>query len=147
VRKAVLEQAHVGPYIARLMVDESQTIPRRPEDVRTLNDHALFYVPRKRLVAMDFIRSHKYKELPLSKIKRPSLSGIEACTAALADGGFRIAVADVTSPDIRLGPFRVARAIGTHLQPIDFGYRNRRLANPRLWANGIAINPNPHPLA
>jgi ribosomal protein S12 methylthiotransferase accessory factor len=53
----------------------------------------------------------------------------------------------VTAPDVRLGPFRVARALGTYVQPIDFGYRNRRLANPRLTRRGGVINPDPHPLA
>lgn len=147
VRKAILEQAHVGPYIARLMSDESQRIPRRALDVRTLNDHALFYVPRTRLAAFDFIRAQRGKPLPLSKIKRPTLSGMDACTAALVDGGFRVAVVDVTAPDVGLGPFRVARALGTYLQPIDFGHQQRRLANPRLWSNGHEITRHPHPLA
>ncbi|MFN2397760.1 MAG: TOMM precursor leader peptide-binding protein [Gemmatimonadaceae bacterium] len=147
VRKAILEQAHIGPYIARLMADASQPIPRTADDVQTLIDHALYYVPRRRLAAFDFIRTERGRPVPIARIKRTSLSGTEACIAALADGGFRVAVADVTAPDVELGPFRVARALGMHLQPIDFGHRQRRLANPRLFSNGHDINPDPHPLA
>jgi len=144
-RKAVLEQAHVGPYVARLMTDSTQKIPKAAADVRSLNDHALFYVPRSRRRAFDFIRSPRRRAVALSRLERPSGSGTDACIAALASAGLRVAVADVTSPDVRLGPFRVARAVGTYLQPIDFGHQQRRLANPRL--GGRPINPDPHPLA
>lgn len=144
-RKAVLELAHVGPYITRLMADKTHRIPRAATDVKTLNDHALFYVPKNRLCAFDFIRSGRRRAVRLSKLARPSMRGTDACVSALAQAGLRVAVADVTSPDIRLGPFRVARALGTFVQPIDFGYHQRRLANPRL--RGSTINPYPHPLA
>lgn len=142
-RKAVLEQAHVGPYVARLMKDPSQKVPKAAADVRTLNDHALYYVPRARLGAFDFIRTADDRAVPLSRLARPA-GGAEACREALAAAGVRVAVADVTAPDVRLGPFRVARALGTYLQPIDFGHGQRRLANPRLSA---AVSPHPHPLA
>lgn len=144
-RKAVLELAHVGPYITRLMADNTQKIPKAAADVKTLNDHALFYGPKNRLRAFDFIRSGRRRAVRLSKLVRPLMKGTDACVSALAQAGLCVAVADVTSPDIRLGPFRVARALGTFVQPIDFGYRQRRLANPRL--RGITINPYPHPLA
>jgi ribosomal protein S12 methylthiotransferase accessory factor len=143
-RKAILELAHVNPYITRLMHDSSQRKPCAASEVRTLNDHALFYVPPRRLKAFDFIRSARSRPLPVSRIKPRRSSGIEACNEALAAAGHRVAVADVTAPDVRLGPFRVARAVGTYLQPIDFGHHQRRLANPRL---GASINADPHPLA
>lgn len=144
-RKALLELAHVGPYITRLMADKTQRIPRAATDVKTLNDHALFYVPKNRLSAFDFIRSGRRRAVRLSRLTRPSKKGTDVCISALAQAGLRVAVADVTSPDIRLGPFRVARALGTFVQPIDFGHHQRRLANPRL--RGVTINPYPHPLA
>jgi ribosomal protein S12 methylthiotransferase accessory factor len=43
----------------------------------------------------------------------------------------------------------VARALGTDMQPIHFGERFRRMANPRLQAHLTArgVNPHPHPVA
>lgn len=147
VRKAVLEQAHVGPYVARLMRDSSQRVPASADEVRTLNDHALFYVPAARLRAFRFVRQGRRKPLDLSRLARPSRAGRDACVAAIADAGLRVAVADVTSPDVRVGPFRVARALGEHFQPIDFGFRQRRLASKRLQSANRPLNPYPHPLA
>ncbi|APV52524.1 hypothetical protein BWI17_18270 [Betaproteobacteria bacterium GR16-43] len=144
-RKAILEQAHVGPYIQRLMKDPTQKIPKTAAQVRSLNDHALYYVPRSRLGSFKFVRAAHDRALPLGRVRRTHKgSDMQACVAALAAAGTRVAVADVTSPDIRQTPFRVARALGTYLQPIDFGHGQRRLANPRLAAR---INSNPHPLA
>ncbi|HEY0788979.1 MAG TPA: TOMM precursor leader peptide-binding protein, partial [Thermoanaerobaculia bacterium] len=57
VRKALLEQGHVGPYVRRLMRSGEIPIPESPEEVRTLNDHALYYVPPSRQTAFDFLRS------------------------------------------------------------------------------------------
>jgi ribosomal protein S12 methylthiotransferase accessory factor len=142
-RKAVLEQAHVGPYVARLMNDPAQKVPRTGGAVRTLNDHALFYVPRSRLGAFDFIRKRQ-RPRSLSRLSRPTGDATHVCLDALARAGVKVAVADVTSPDLRSGPFCVARALGTYVQPIDFGHRLRRLANPRLRQR---VNPFPHPLA
>ena len=74
---------------------------------------------------------------------------LELCAERLAAAGLRVAAVDVTSPDVALGPFRVARVLGTDMQPIHFGERYRRLANPRLdqLLAGRPINPDPHPLA
>ena len=64
-------------------------------------------------------------------------------------GALRIAVVDVTSPDVRSSPFRVARAIGLDMQPIEFGHHVRRLPSTRLAAllGKRAMNPDPHPVA
>ena len=147
LRKAVLEQGHVGPYIRRLMVGGERPIPACPEEVRTLEDHALFYVPPERARAFDFLRDGS-APVPLADMAGPATVSREACAARLAAGGVRVAIADVTSPDVATGPFRVARALGTDMQPIDFGHHLRRLNNPRLKAMLTGtLNPDPHPLA
>jgi ribosomal protein S12 methylthiotransferase accessory factor len=146
-RKAVMEQAHVGPYVSRLMADESQRVPPRASEVKSLNDHALYYTRRRRLRSFDFVRATRgAKPVSLGRLSRPSGDRRAHCVTAIAEAGLRVAIADVTAPDVRLGPFRVARALGRYLQPIDFGFRNRRLANPRLATNGAQLNPDPHPL-
>jgi ribosomal protein S12 methylthiotransferase accessory factor len=146
-RKAILEQGHVGPYIRRLMMKGEPPVPSKPEDVRSLVEHALFYVPVERVRALDFMAALG-QAVSLGDLPEPKMVSLEACVEQVSAAGLRVAVADVTSPDVATGPFRVARALGTHMQPIDFGFKLRRLANPRLKAMlTVPLNPYPHPLA
>lgn len=146
-RKAILEQGHVGPYIRRLMREGDHPIPPTPEDVHTLIDHALYYVPAERAEAFDFFR-HGAATVRLGDLEEPKDATLAGCAAQLAASGLRVAIADVTAPDVAGSPFRVARALGPDIQPIDFGYAQRRLANPRLEALlSTGVNPYPHPLA
>jgi ribosomal protein S12 methylthiotransferase accessory factor len=147
VRKAVLEQAHVGPFLMRHLAQTK--VPATPADVHTLEDHAAYYFTPERLPIFDFIRRSDrtpiaYRDLPVC----PEVSVAE-CAKRLEQAGIEVAVVDVTSPDLLESPFRVARAIGLDVQPIHFGERFRRLANPRLakFSGGRPLNPHPHPLA
>jgi hypothetical protein len=111
-------------------------------------DHALYYVPVERLNAFDFLRVGETDSVALSDLTEPDDVSLGALVGRLEDARLRIAAVDVTSPDVARGPFRVARALGENVQPIDFGYRFRRLNNPRLRDLAISgINPFPHPLA
>jgi ribosomal protein S12 methylthiotransferase accessory factor len=147
VRKAILEQGAVGPYIRRMMLD-GQPIPQTPGDVRSLNDHALFYVPIERRQILGFLRENDSATMRLADLAEPIQVPVNWYTERLAAAGVRVAVADVTSPDIAGSPFRVVRALGVNMQPIDFNFKLRRLTNPRLQKllTG-APNPYPHPLA
>ena len=71
VRKAILEQGAVGPYIRRMMVD-GQPIPQTPEDVRDLNGHALFYVPVERQPILGFLRSMTPRRCGWLRLSSPS---------------------------------------------------------------------------
>ena len=141
VEKAILEQGAVGPYIRRMMRD-GQAIPDAPEQVRNLNDHALYYVPCERREHLAFLRGE-------TTIRLSDAGPTVELAAACAEQGVRVAVADVTSPDLAPTGLCVARAIGVGAQPIDFGFGLRRLENPRLerLLAGAAANPQPHPLA
>ncbi|HEX4961192.1 MAG TPA: TOMM precursor leader peptide-binding protein [Thermoanaerobaculia bacterium] len=144
-RKAVLEQAHVQPYLCRILRESK--IPASPEEVLSLDDHALYYVPAERRAAVDFLRGEG-EPVPLGDLPVRETS-IEACVQQLSAAGLRAAAVDVTSPDVVHSPFRVARALGTDIQPIHFGERFRRLGNPRLTEllGGRELNPHPHPVA
>jgi ribosomal protein S12 methylthiotransferase accessory factor len=144
-RKAILEQAHVQPYLCRILREAK--IPTSPDEVLTLDDHALYYVPAERRAAMEFLRGEG-DPVPLGDLPVGELS-IEACVQQLSTAGLRAAIVDVTSPDVVHSPFRVARALGTDMQPIHFGERFRRLGNPRLTEllGGRELNPHPHPVA
>jgi ribosomal protein S12 methylthiotransferase accessory factor len=147
VRKAILEQGHVGPYIRRLSREDKTKIPTAAEEVHTLVDHALFYVDPERARKLEFLG--QAEDVAFGDLaSRPQLDR-DACLERLHAAGLRIAIANVTSPDLYDTKFRVARALGAYIQPIDFGYRMRRLGNPRLHAllEGREPNPFPHPIA
>jgi ribosomal protein S12 methylthiotransferase accessory factor len=149
VRKAILEQGHVGPYIQRLMRESK--VPATPDEVLSLEDHALYYVRPERLGAFDFLRrpGDRTDDVILADLPIAPPPTAAGCAERLSAAGLRVAIADVTSPDVAASPFRVARALGTNMQPIHFGERFRRLANPRLQAHLTArgVNPDPHPVA
>ena len=147
-RKALLEQGHVGPYIRRLMRDGAHRVPDTPDDVRSLLDHALYYVPRARQSAFDFLRFTGEAPVPVGALPvRGALTEAE-CAALFAREGVRVAIADVTAPDVATGPFRVARALGEDVQPIHFGHGLAQRANPRLARRAVhGLHPHPHPLA
>jgi ribosomal protein S12 methylthiotransferase accessory factor len=123
-------------------------MPRRPEDVHSLHDHAFYYAPRSRLKHADFLRRHS-PEVALGDLPHGGGFDLRAWARARADEGVRIAIVDVTSPDVLESPFRVVRALGTNIQPIVFGHALQPLDNPRLHTllGGREVNPYPHPLA
>lgn len=147
VRKAILEQGHVGPYLMRQITETK--VPATPADVHTLDDHAAYYFTPERLPIFDFIRRGDRPPIAYRDLPPCDDVSMAACAARLEKAGVKVAVVDVTSPDLLESPFRVARAIGLDVQPIHFGERFRRLANPRLTkhAGGRPLNPHPHPLA
>jgi ribosomal protein S12 methylthiotransferase accessory factor len=158
-RKAILEQGQVGPYLRRLIAGGEHPIPARPEDVRSAHDHGLYYAPADRAGILDFFcAGDAISPADLPTLPEPSL---DACVEHLGAAGIRVAVVEVTPPDLRGGPLRVVRALATNIQQIHFGFRIRRLGNPRLHrfvsatldgatpgsARDLPFNPHPHPLA
>jgi ribosomal protein S12 methylthiotransferase accessory factor len=146
IRKAVLEQGHVGPYLRRLMIERAKPVPESPEDVRTLDDHARYYFPPSRAAAFAFLgRGGEIRAASLEEPERPSL---DLLVERIRRAGLRVAVVDLTSPDLRATPFRVVRALGPDFQQIHFGHALGRLGNPRLLAMAPSgLNPDPHPMA
>lgn len=148
MRKALLEQGHVMPYLRYLM----SSLPHRPQyshEVQSLEDHAAFYFNKDKLPAFDFMRQPESEAIDVSDWQWKPVHTMAQLKERLDEAGVRIAVVDVTSPDIKLSPFRVARAIGPHLQPIHFGEQFRRFDNPRLrrLLKGRPVNTYPHPIA
>jgi ribosomal protein S12 methylthiotransferase accessory factor len=150
LQRAVLEHGHFGAYITRLMRENGHSPVRRAEDVVSALDHGLYYIPPAAIRALEPLRSRPSPPATLAALRsryrqQPTLS---SCVQSLGNIGVRAAVVDVTSPDVALAPIRVVRAFGTYMQPIHFGYANRRLANPRLEA--LLTGPaetEPHPIA
>jgi ribosomal protein S12 methylthiotransferase accessory factor len=150
LHKAVLEHGHYGAYMRRLM-DEGRHRPiREAAEVRTNLDHGLYYIDPSRVGGLASFRGSETTPLSLTDLydqfRQPAT--LDACVACLLQSGIRPAVVDVTSPDVALSSIRVARAFGTFMQPIHFGFAYRRLDNPRLriLLSGSA-ETTPHPIA
>lgn len=150
LRRAVLEHGHCGTYIRRLMREGRHEKIRDRQDVETGLDHALYYVDPERVGALDSFRSSTQAPASLADLRTRYRQDatLPDCVFRLREAGIRTAAVDVTSPDVALAPVRVVRAFGVNMQPVHFGFRNRRLKNPRLdgWLVGAA-EMNPHPLA
>ncbi|XXX73798.1 TOMM precursor leader peptide-binding protein [Sorangium sp. So ce134] len=146
IRKAVLEQGQIVNYVFRLMTGEELAIPERPEDVRALEDHAIYYVPQSRAEAFAFLREGG--TVTAAELEEPEEVTLSELARRVQAAGLRVAIVDVTSPDLMATPFRVARALGPDFQQIHFGHELARLGNPRLRSMAPrGINPDPHPMA
>jgi ribosomal protein S12 methylthiotransferase accessory factor len=143
VRQAILELGQTGPYLRRLL--RSLAPPTAPTAVREMLDHATFYFPRERATAFNRLRdSNETVELsPL--LQWEGEQSLTACATQLTAGGIRVAIVDVTSPDVATSPFRVARAISPELQPISYGHGFDRAPVARIRAHVAAPAPI-HPI-
>jgi ribosomal protein S12 methylthiotransferase accessory factor len=150
LQRAVFEHSHCGSYMRRLMESGEHRHLHKAEDVCSHVDHALYYLDPKRITAFERFRRSS-TVVPLSRARESSLreATLETVVQRLHGDGIRVAAADLTSPDVALAGLHVVRAFGTDLQPVHFGYGNRRLRNPRLQKllNGRAATLEPHPLA
>ena len=146
LRKAILEQGHVGPYLRRLMLGTQLAVPETAEAVQTLIDHALYYFPVRRQGEFEFLEG-SFAPLRISDLDQKAEPSVSELAQGFLAAGIRVAAADVTSPDVALSPFRVARVLGTYVQQIHFGYHLARLNSPRLRALTNEPNCAPHPLA
>jgi len=145
IEKAILEQGQGGPYYRRLLEEGKSVIPASADEVRTLEDHALYYFPPPRSAAFAFLDVGV--AVPAAALEEPASLSLGTLASRLRAAGMRVAVADLTSPDLAATPFRVARALGPDFQQIHFGHRLARLGNPRLAALAPrGTNPDPHPL-
>jgi ribosomal protein S12 methylthiotransferase accessory factor len=147
VRQAILELAQTGPHLCRLMRTRALPIPERPSDVRDMIQHAVYYFPAVRAAALDRVRGVG-PAVALRDLAAPDAPrSLATCAGALAAAGIRIALVDVTSPDVATGPFRVVRAISPQLQPISYGHGLDHPPVERLRASGAAGSSLPiHPL-
>jgi thiazole/oxazole-forming peptide maturase SagD family component len=137
LRQAILELGQTGPFLRRMMRTRAIPVPRTPSRVRTMLDHAAYYFPRDRAAAFDRLRSRAPAVSARELARRAPARTLASCAAALAASGVRVALVDVTSPDVATGPFRVARAVSPDLQPISHGHGLDRAPVPRLRARGL----------
>jgi ribosomal protein S12 methylthiotransferase accessory factor len=146
VRAAVLELAATGMALTRNL-DRAEPI-RRPEQIRTdaFGDHARYYFEPARSGAADFLLQRPDASRRTVGPSDDAFSSLHDLAQLLTRSGIRVALADVSSPDIALSGFSVVRALADGLQPLHCGYGTERRGARRLrrFLRG-PINPDPHP--
>lgn len=147
VRKAILEQAQVGLSLRRAMRVGNVEVPGSAKEIRSELDHMNYYVPAERADALAFWRTSVREPVELRSLAEPEANSLSTLRSLLQESALRIALADVTAPDVAESPFRVARALAPGVQQIHFGFGEAQLGNPRLRARAVGgLNPDPHPL-
>ena len=148
VRQAILELGQTGPHLRRMMRTGSLPVPREAAEVTRMLDHATWFFTAEHAGEFDRIRSDRSPVALRDLVRRKGPKGsLDACAKALHTAGIRVALVDVTSPDVATGPFRVMRAISPDLQPLWYGYGLERQFVSRIQAMGIARPLPPiHPI-
>lgn len=131
VRQALLELGQTGPYLQRLLRTTAMEVPRTPDAVTRMLDHAAFYFLAEHATAYDCLRTGG-GTVDLASLQPRGRRSLMACRAALTTAEVRVALVDVTSPDVATGPFWVVRAVSPDLQALSFGHGLERTPVARL---------------
>lgn len=146
VRGAILELGQSGPRLRDMLQSGGARVPERADAVEELLDHAMYYLPERRACAFDRLRD-RASGMSLSSLRAPQARSLAACAKALEAGGIRVAVVDVTSSDLAIGPYRVVRAVSPDLSPLTYGYGLERVAVKRIRGRVDVLEPPPiHPI-
>ncbi len=164
-RKALLEVAQIRPPLRRRL--RQPDVRRRlaelvadPRLVSSLQDHDLLYAARESAGAFDFLRGAQ--PVPLSGGVDTSVGPAEKLRLLVDHfriGGGELLYVNLTSHDLEGFGLHAARVIIPDFQPIDFGWKERRLGGERLYelprrlgftparTTPERLNPAPHPIS
>ena len=92
-------------------------------------DHAAYFFPPERCSPFDRL----FRSDPALSVQRSAI-GRSDVAATLRQRGIRVAVVDLTTPDVATGPFRVVRAVSPDLMALTFGGGLERLPPARVAA-------------
>jgi ribosomal protein S12 methylthiotransferase accessory factor len=109
---------NTGPHIRRMMRSPSLPTLDDPYRVREMFHHAAYYFPVERATAFDRLRDGDAPIALHDLVEDVPIRSVERFASRLEAGGIRVALVDVTSPDLGTGPFHVVRAISPDLQTI-----------------------------
>jgi ribosomal protein S12 methylthiotransferase accessory factor len=164
-RRAILEAAQVRPGLrqrmrfpeARRRMEELVDDPRR---VTRLEDHDLLYASPKMLGSFDFLRMRPHASISWQQGTLSSTSLKLGClTDHFQTKGADLLYFNLTTSDLDDIGLHTARVIIPGFQPIDFGWKERRLGGERLYELpqrlGLRsrrqtledLNPRPHPIS
>ncbi len=168
-RKAALEVCQVRPALRRRLRNlRTETRLREllddPHLVATIDDHDLLYASPQSLPRLGFWLD--VNEQPFDWTSQPAESAAERLAnlidwlkAQSPEGSHDLLYVNLTPPDMAELGLYTARAILPGFQPIDFGWKERRLGGRRIYSqpfklglraedsNMDTLNHDPHPLA
>jgi ribosomal protein S12 methylthiotransferase accessory factor len=164
-KRAILEAAQVRPGLRQRMrlpevrrrMEELVDDPRR---VTSLEDHDLLYASPKMLGSFDFLRKRPLVSISWEQEAQSSTSlKLRCLTEHFQAENIKLLYFNLTSPDLEDFGLHAARVIIPGFQPIDFGWKERRLGGERLYVLperlGLRrrrqtledLNPKPHPIS
>jgi len=146
LRQAILELGQTGPYLQRMMQLKVLPIPPDPASVSEMLHHASYYFPLERAIAFDRLRNGDAPVALRVLDDSPRNGSLAECASELQQARIRVALVDVTSPDVANGPFRVMRAVSPDLQPISYGHGLGRKPVERIEAKLADGVPPVHPI-
>lgn len=157
--KAMTEAYHTRLWALDLRRKRPEAV-RRPQDVRTLEDHVGFYAVLEHSRYLDFLRHPTARvgigRLPSWRAPTPS-DAVAGVARSLQSSGISAYAVEITAPDVLEAGFRVARVVCPELCRLDVSYRTRYLGGDRLYSAarelGLTdqrldlddLNPYPHP--
>ena len=164
-RQAILEVAQARPVLRRMLrhPDVSQRLKELvadPRRVSTMEVHELLYASASSSTAFNFIFSSPQTAFawqpgpPESQADR-----LQRLVDHFSSKGGDLIYFNLTSPDMEEMGLYTARVIVPDFQPVDFGWKERRLGGERLYEfpqwmgfstrriTQAELNPDPHPLA
>jgi ribosomal protein S12 methylthiotransferase accessory factor len=164
-RKAVLEVCQVRPSLRRRMrrdTDRSRLaeLLDDPHRVVSIDDHDLLYASPASLPRLAFWLDAAEQPFEWQPQPAPPVSAcLDRLTSWLRGNGHDLLYVNLTPPDMAELGLYTARAILPGFQPIDFGWKERRLGGTRVYTLPFELgfrerpqgwddlNDDPHPLA
>lgn len=155
LQRALYEVAANNLYVKSLL-SRGASVPQAASDVISQAAHALFYVDYQRLPYVKHLLSGKLKKLTKDHSGPSDLSSL---VQHLAELGFEVIYADLTTTDVEELGFKVVKVIIPGLQPLDYGTFIHHLGSNRLYETPRRIgydirhthpkhlNRFPHPFA
>ena len=159
LQHALFELA-ANSLLIRSLLSKSYAVPAAVADVQSQEAQALFYVDRRRLPQVEHLLSGRlvplttYSDTPIDHPR-----DLQTLVKHLAERGFEVIYADLTTPDVEELGFRTVKVIIPGMQPLDFGAFTKHLGAKRLYETpkqmGYKIehkhpnelNPFPPPIA
>jgi ribosomal protein S12 methylthiotransferase accessory factor len=159
-RTSLAEGFSILRWLRGILLEQPRVALERPDDVRTLEDHMLFYATPERAVRAGFLTAsseeRRADDVPPAPGETPE-EVVREIVRRLAERGVTAYAVDVTPPDVRELGLSVAHVIAPELCALDvFGgapYRGGTRRYRAAFEAGIAprpltydeLNPLPHP--
>jgi ribosomal protein S12 methylthiotransferase accessory factor len=160
VAKSLEEVAHTRQLAQDLKCNQEPIVAQAHyKNIVHQDDHVLLYCDHRNVPLADFIWSSR-KEKAFNQLKPLATGDYEKDQKALARRisalGYRVLIANVTTPDIESLGLAVVRAIIPGFHPLFMGHRFRSLGGTRLYtvpqqlgyrglSRDFEDNPAPHP--